>query len=331
MENIKKAAIEFKPYLKSVIWGGNKICSYKGIKQEEENIGESWEISDVPGHVSVVESGEYAGLSLDDLIGRFGTQLLGKKVMEKYHGKFPLLFKLIDANDNLSVQVHPDDALAMKRHNSLGKTEMWYIISTEKDAKIYAGLSKSITPDEYEAKVADGTFTDVIATHESNPGDVFFLPAGRVHAIGAGNLLAEIQESSDITYRIFDYNRRDANGNTRELHTQLAKDAIDYTVYDNYKTVISDDSQLTTENFQLKTSNLIACEYFTTDLISVDGRKAMTLSPDSFTVIMCLEGDMTLECEDGKTLVKAAHSVLLPAAVGKVVASSNAKFLSVQV
>lgn len=318
MEKIKKAPIVFKPYLKSVIWGGNKICNYKNIKQEEEKIGESWEISDVPGHVSVVETGDYAGLSLDDLIGRFGAQLLGEKVMKKYHGKFPLLFKLIDANDNLSVQVHPDDALAMKRHNSLGKTEMWYIIATEKGAKIYAGLSKQITQDEYEAKVADGSFTDVIATHDSAPGDVFFLPAGRVHAIGAGNLLAEIQESSDITYRIFDYNRRDANGNTRELHTELAKDAIDYTVYDNYKTTATSD-------------NLITCEYFTTDLIKVDGWKEMTFSSDSFTVVMCLEGEMTLECEDGKTLVKAAHSVLLPAVLTSIKVSGKAKFLSVKI
>lgn len=318
MEKIKKAPIVFKPYLKSVIWGGNKICNYKSIKQEEEKIGESWEISDVPGHVSVVETGEYAGLSLDDLIGRFGAQLLGEKVMNKYNGKFPLLFKLIDANDNLSVQVHPDDALAMKRHNSLGKTEMWYIIATEKGAKIYAGLSKQITQDEYEAKVADGSFTDVIATHDSAPGDVFFLPAGRVHAIGAGNLLAEIQESSDITYRIFDYNRRDANGNTRELHTELAKDAIDYTVYDNYKTTTTSD-------------NLITCEYFTTDLIKVDGWKEMTFSSDSFTVVMCLEGEMTLECEDGKTLVKAAHSVLLPAVLTSIKVSGKAKFLSVKI
>ncbi len=323
MEEIKKAPISFKPYLKSVIWGGNKICCCKGIAQEIENIGESWEISAVPGHISEVESGCYKGLTLDDLINRFGPQLLGQKVFEKCNGKFPLLFKLIDANDNLSVQVHPDDKLAKKRHNSLGKTEMWYIMATDKDAKIYAGLSKSITPEEYELKVADGSFTDVLATHDSNPGDVFFLPAGRVHAIGSGNLLAEIQESSDITYRIFDYNRRDANGNTRELHTELAKDAIDYTVYDNYKT--SCNRQLTTDNRQL-----VSCEYFNVSHITVDGCKELHFSPDSFTVIMCLEGELTLEYPEGKTAIKAAHTVLLPAILSDITVSGFASFLAVQ-
>lgn len=322
MEEIKKVPIVFKPYLKSVIWGGNKICSCKGIAQEEDNIGESWEISDVPGHVSVVESGEYAGLSLDELIERFGPQLLGKKVMEKYDGKFPLLFKIIDANDNLSVQVHPDDALAKRRHNSLGKTEMWYIMATGKDAKIYAGLSQSITPEEYEAKVADGSFTDVLATHDSAPGDVFFLPAGRVHAIGAGNLLAEIQESSDITYRIFDYNRRDANGNTRELHTELAKDAIDYRVYDNYKTPAPASD--------IEKAELLACEYFKVERVTVEGETELSFSPDSFTAIMCLDGEMTLRYPAGEMNVAAAHTVLVPAALTSVKVSGKAKFLTVQ-
>lgn len=323
MDKIKKVPIVFEPYLKSVIWGGNKICDYKGLKQEEEKIGESWEISAVPGHVSVVADGDYAGLSLDDLIERFGVQLLGEKVDRDFNGKFPLLFKLIDANDNLSIQVHPDDALAMKRHNSLGKTEMWYIISTEKDAKIYSGLSRSITPDEYETKVADGSFTDVIATHSSSPGDVFFLPAGRVHAIGAGNLLAEIQESSDITYRIFDYNRRDANGKTRELHTELAKDAIDYTVYDNYKTP-SPASDITN-------AELVDCDYFRINRVVVRNETELRFSTDSFTVIMCLEGELMLKYPEGEMKIEAAHTVLLPAALSSVDVSGNAKILTIQV
>ena len=211
---IERVPIRFAPYLKSVIWGGDKICSYKGIVQHEPRIGESWEISSVPGHESIVCEGKYEGRSIVDLIDEFGPELLGEKVFSKFHGKFPLLIKFIDAADNLSVQVHPDDELALKRHNSLGKTEMWYIVDSEPKAKIYAGLNKLISPEEYVRLVEDGEFESALATHDSHTGDVFFLPAGRVHAIGAGNLLAEIQESSDITYRIFDYNRRDASGNT---------------------------------------------------------------------------------------------------------------------
>ncbi len=217
------------PYFKSVIWGGERICKYKGVEQTEEKIGESWEISAVPGHESVVAEGPYKGMRITELIDCFGAELLGSKVMERYDGKFPLLVKLIDANDNLSVQVHPDDELAKKRHDSLGKTEMWYIIDADKGAKIYSGLNREMTPEEYVARVADNTIEETLAVHDSHPGDIFFLPAGRVHAIGAGNLLAEIQESSDITYRIYDYERRDAQGNARELHTELAKDAIEYT------------------------------------------------------------------------------------------------------
>lgn len=315
---IEKAPILFTPYLKTVIWGGNKICKYKGIDQPEPNIGESWEISAVPGHVSVVSDGEYAGLTLTDLIKRFGAELLGEKVIEKYGENFPLLVKLIDANDNLSVQVHPDDKLAMKRHSSLGKTEMWYIISTDKDAKIYAGLNQEITPEEYEAKVTDGTFTDVLATHSSSPGDVFFLPAGRVHAIGAGNLLAEIQENSDITYRIFDYNRRDSAGNTRELHTALAKDAIDYTVHSDYKSP--------SPSADIKDAEIVRCSHFDVRRIIVDGSEELTFNPGSFTVVMCLEGSVKL----GDVTLTKGQSALLPAVLNEVTTHGKATLLTAQ-
>lgn len=318
MEQIANEPITFTPYLKSVIWGGDKICRYKGIPQDEISIGESWEISAVPGHVSVVDSGKYAGMSLTELISRFGAQLLGEKVCRKYHGTFPLLIKLIDADDNLSVQVHPDDNLAQTRHNSLGKTEMWYIISADKDARIYSGLNTAITPDEYEAKVADGTFTDILATHDSHPGDVFFLPAGRVHAIGAGNLLAEIQESSDITYRIFDYNRRDADGNPRELHTELAKDAIDYTVHDNYKSESPSASVADAE--------IVACSHFDVRRVMVDGESNLKFSADSFTVIICLSGTIAI----GDTIIKQGHSALLPATFSQVSVKGHAIILTAQ-
>lgn len=323
MDNsIVKAPISFKPYFKSVIWGGNKICAYKGIEQGEDNIGESWEISAVPGHVSVVDKGEYTGLSLEQLIDLFGSQLLGDKVFDVYGAKFPLLVKLIDANDNLSVQVHPDDNLARIRHNSLGKTEMWYIISADKDAKIYAGLNQHITPDIYEKKIADGTFMDVLAVHESFSGDVFFLPAGRIHAIGAGNLLAEIQESSDITYRIFDYNRKDSKGNSRELHTELAKDAIDYTLYDNYKSEISSDT--------VSGTKLVECSHFNVYRKIVSGKQNLTFSPHSFTVLMCIEGEISLEYNSGEMRLSKGHTVLLPAVMNCITVNGNAVLITAQ-
>lgn len=319
---IEKVPISFIPYLKNVIWGGNKICSYKGIEQPEPNIGESWEISAVPGHESVVAEGPYKGLTIAELIDRYGASLLGKHIMDRYGGKFPLLVKLIDANDNLSVQVHPNDMLAMSRHGSLGKTEMWYIIDTEKDANIYSGLKASITPEVFESRVAQDAFEELLAVHKSAPGDVFFLPAGRVHAIGAGNLLAEIQESSDITYRIYDYKRRDANGNTRELHTELAKDAIDYNICPDYKSPkIPDD---------VSDAEIVRCDHFTVHRINVDGKKHLDFSPDSFTVIMCIQGNAILEYLSGNTSISKGETVLCPAVLTELSVAGKATLLTSQ-
>ncbi|MDE6121172.1 MAG: class I mannose-6-phosphate isomerase, partial [Muribaculaceae bacterium] len=198
-EMIEAAPILFRPYFKQVIWGGSRICAYKDCPQTVSRVGESWEISALPGRETVVASGTYKGMTLTELAGRFGAQLLGSGVRGRFGDRFPLLLKFIDANDNLSVQVHPDDATAMSHHNSPGKTEMWYVISAEPGAKVYVGLNSDITPAEFDRRVADNTFTEVLAEHEVAPGDVFFLPPGRVHAIGAGVLLAEIQESSDTT------------------------------------------------------------------------------------------------------------------------------------
>ena len=302
---IKEAPITFKPYFKSVIWGGNRICDYKGIKQEIPNIGESWEISEVPGFESVVDEGEYAGLNLTELISRFKEELLGTGVYEKYHGKFPLLIKLIDAHDNLSVQVHPNDELAKLRHGTHGKTEMWYIINSDKDAKIFAGLNREITPDEYAGRIESKTFAEILAVHDSLPGDIFFLPAGRVHAIGAGNLLAEIQQSSDITYRIYDYDRKDSQGNTRELHTELAKDAIDYKVYENYKNPPLPE--------ELHDSEMVNCQYFKTRRVKLKGEKIFETDNSSFTVVMCVNGSAHIFCREGDTSLSKGKTALLPA------------------
>ena len=319
MTNLKP--FKFEPYLKSVLWGGEKIAKYKGIVTDQHNIGESWEISGVDGHESVVAEGDDKGLNLRQIIEKYKGDLVGNAVYAKYGDTFPLLVKIIDAKGDLSVQVHPDDTLAKARHNSYGKTEMWYIIDAEEGAPIYAGLSKQITPEEYEKLVAENAIMDVIARHDSHAGDLFFLPAGRIHAIGAGNLLAEIQQTSDITYRVYDFDRRDANGNPRELHTEQAKDAIDYTVYPEYKSEYDRNGKSATP--------LVKCEYFDVKREIIDGVSTIDASADSFMIIMCLDGEATITDNlGGVTHVKKGESILVPAVITSMKAEGNATFMT---
>ena len=297
----------FKPILKKVIWGGSDICPFKEISPVENGVGESWELSHVEGNYSIVANGELAGKSLDDLIRQYGAQLMGQEVIDRFGTTFPLLIKFIDARDNLSIQVHPDDELAKARHNSFGKTEMWYVIKATKDASLYSGFSKQIDADEYVKRVQDNTIMDVLQRSNVNEGDVFFLPAGRVHAIGAGCFIAEIQQTSNITYRIYDYNRKDANGNTRELHTELAKDAIDYTLYPDYRTHYKAHTNATIE--------LANCKYFTTNLMDVDATMTRDFKDlDSFVVYICMEGKASLKDDKGNEIfVHQGQTVLMPA------------------
>ena len=204
---------KFQPILKSTIWGGEKIVPYKQIASGQTQVGESWELSGVKGNESVVAGGPEAGTTLPGLIARHGAALLGKANFERFGEEFPLLIKFIDARQDLSIQVHPDDRLAWERHKSKGKTEMWYVVDADKGARLRSGFAKQVTPAQYEASVEDNTITDILAEYEIHPGDLFFLPAGRVHSIGAGAFIAEIQQTSDITYRIYDFNRKDADGN----------------------------------------------------------------------------------------------------------------------
>ena len=297
----------FKPILKKVIWGGSDICPFKEISPVENGVGESWELSHVEGNYSIVANGELAGKSLDDLIRQYGAQLMGQEVIDRFGTTFPLLIKFIDARDNLSIQVHPDDELAKARHNSFGKTEMWYVIKATKDASLYSGFSKQIDADEYVKRVQDNTIMDVLQRYNVNEGDVFFLPAGRVHAIGAGCFIAEIQQTSNITYRIYDYNRKDANGNTRELHTELAKDAIDYTLYPDYRTHYKAHTNATIE--------LANCKYFTTNLMDVDATMTRDFKDlDSFVIYICMEGKASLKDDKGNEIfVHQGQTVLMPA------------------
>lgn len=320
---IKKAPIVFKPFFKTVLWGGNKICAYKKIPQTGDNIGESWEISTLPGFETEISEGVYKGLNLNDLIDKFGENLLGKKVVKKYGLKFPLLIKFIDARDNLSVQVHPDDNMAMRRHGTLGKTEMWYVIQSDKDARIYVGLNTVMTPQEYEERVKNGTFAETLLSHESNPGDVFFLPGGRVHSIGAGNLLAEIQESCDITYRIYDFERKDSNGNLRELHIEQAKEAIDFNIHNNYKIPHTKQTEESVE--------LVTCEHFKTHRLLINGEKELLIDDSSFVVLICIEGDVSVSAKDGEIKLTAGHTALIPANAGKINIKGQATILSASI
>lgn len=299
--------LKFKPILKSIIWGGDEICKFKGITPAQDGIGESWEVSGVDGNISVVANGELAGKQLDEIVAAYKDQLVGKKVYNKFNTTFPLLIKFIDARDNLSIQVHPNDELAKKRHNSFGKTEMWYVINATDNACLYSGFSKQLNPESYEQSIKDNTFMDYLQKHEVSKGDVFFLPAGRVHAIGAGCFVAEIQQTSNITYRIYDYNRKDAKGNTRELHTELAKDAINYKVYDNYRTDYLDDKNRLVE--------LESCQYFTTDLLKLDKDMKRDISGiDSFVIYICMGGSGKIKDNKGNAIdIKQGETILIPA------------------
>lgn len=304
---MKLYPLKFKPILKSIIWGGNEICKFKGITPVQEGVGESWEISSVKGNVSVVANGELADKDLSEVIATYQEQLVGKRNYEIFGTTFPLLIKFIDARDNLSIQVHPDDVLAKARHNSFGKTEMWYVINAAPGAFLYSGFEKQMTPDSYVKSIEDNTFIDSLAKHDIKKGDVFFLPAGRVHAIGAGTFIAEIQQTSDVTYRIYDYNRKDANGNGRELHTELAKDAIDFKLYDNYKTAYTRKEN---QSVQLE-----SCRYFTTNLLELTKDVTRDYSSvDSFVAYICMGGSCEIRDDKGNDLsIKQGETVLIPA------------------
>lgn len=310
---MKLYPLKFDPILKSIIWGGSEISKFKGMTPIRDGIGESWEISGVEGNISIVENGELKGETLQSLIEEYKDKLVGKHVFAGFGTTFPLLIKFIDARDNLSIQVHPDDELAKKRHNSFGKTEMWYVINSSPEAFLYSGFAKQLTPDEYVKSIDDNTFIDYLAKHDVKKGDSFFLPAGRVHAIGAGTFIAEIQQTSNITYRIYDYNRKDAAGNSRELHTELAKDAIDYKLYNDYKI-----------NYTHKENSpvlLESCQYFTTNLLELNNPIEQNLgSKDSFVIYICMEGKCEIQDSEGnKAELKQGETLLVPAAnTGKI-------------
>lgn len=317
--------LKFKALLKQTIWGGDKIIPFKHLDDHLENVGESWEISGVPGNETVVADGEYAGKKLNELVIEQKDKLVGKANYERFGDEFPLLIKFIDARQDLSIQVHPTDEIAKRQGKERGKTEMWYIMDSDKDAKLYSGLKKQITPEQYKAMVEDDTITDALAQYEVKEDDCFFLPAGRIHAIGTGCFLAEIQQTSDVTYRIYDFKRKDKDGNYRQLHTKEAAECINYTVEDDYRTHY--------EHKKNEGVTLVECPYFTTAVYDLDEPMTLDYSElDSFVILIGLKGEGTITDNEGNTVtISAGESILVPATTDTLKVEGSIKMLETYV
>mgnify|MGYP002771340537 FL=1 len=317
--------LKFKALLKQTIWGGDKIIPFKHLDDHLENVGESWEISGVPGNETVVADGEYAGKKLNELVIEQKDKLVGKANYERFGDEFPLLIKFIDARQDLSIQVHPTDEIAKRQGKERGKTEMWYIMDSDKDAKLYSGLKMQITPEQYKAMVEDDTITDALAQYEVKEDDCFFLPAGRIHAIGTGCFLAEIQQTSDVTYRIYDFKRKDKDGNYRQLHTKEAAECINYTVEDDYRTHY--------EHKKNEGVTLVECPYFTTAVYDLDEPMTLDYSElDSFVILIGLKGEGIITDNEGNTVtISAGESILVPATTETLKVEGTIKMLETYV
>ena len=317
--------IKFHPILKDKIWGGDKLVNTLNKKSDLKDIGESWEISDVEGDTSVVANGTLQGQTLKSLLSNFGPDLVGVKNFEIFGEKFPLLIKFIDAKEDLSVQVHPNDALSKERHNSFGKTEMWYIMQADEGSRLILGFNKEITANEYVKLLEDKKIMDVLDRVAVKSGDAFFIETGTVHAIGAGIVLAEIQQTSDITYRIYDFDRTDDQGNERELHTELAVDALNFS--DKIDTVRNYDQSVNDLH------KIVRCEYFKTNFIAVVGEKEIDYShTDSFVIFMCVEGSAKISIFGNMESIEFGETLLIPANAASVrIQSEHCKLLEVTV
>ncbi len=310
--------IKFHPILKEKIWGGDKLKTILNKSSETKNVGESWEISTVGDDISIVCNGELTGKTLKDLIIEYKDELLGKKVYKEFGDQFPLLIKFIDAKEDLSVQLHPDDELAKKRHNSFGKTEMWYVVQADPDANLIVGFDKDTTKEEYEDFLEKGEITKLLNFEKISKGDSYFIKAGRIHAIGAGSLIAEIQQTSDITYRVYDWDRKDSEGNERELHTDLALDALDYNADKTFKLKYSKDKN--------KINNLISGTYFTTSVIEIENSFERNYKDlDSFKILMCVEGSGAINTQEYSLPISFGETILIPATIENVLIESTSQ------
>lgn len=312
--------LKFKTIFKDKIWGGEKIRTVLNKDFGDlPNCGETWEISGVEGNISVVSEGALKGATLQNLLKEHKGNLVGENVYQKFGDEFPLLVKFIDANDDLSVQVHPDDALAAKRHNSFGKTEMWYIFQADENATLNSGFNRPLTKEQYLEFFDKGALMDILNIEKVNADDVYFLPAGRVHYIGKGCLLAEIQQTSDVTYRMYDFDRTDDQGNTRELHTEESLDAIDFSYYKQYRTSYDDKVN--------EIVKLVSCQYFTTNKLHYNQPLKRDHSQlDSFVIYVCMEGNLSMDFEGGTIAIQKGDAVLVPSSIKKLTMRPQGEF-----
>lgn len=319
--------LKFSPILKEMIWGGKKLPQKLNVEVGEDvKIGENFAVSGLKNDQSVVSNGALAGKNMTELIDTYKEDLLGAKVYQQFGNNFPLLIKYIDANDDLSIQVHPNDEQAKIKHNSFGKTEMWYVVDAEAGAGLVSGFSKKTSADEFEQYHSSGKLMELMQKHPTAAGDTFFIPAGKVHSIGAGNLIAEIQQTSDITYRIYDFDRRDKFGNPRELHHELAKDAMNYT--DNESGKVAYEAKMN------EAVELASCQYFTTNVLNVSGDISKDYSQlDSFVILMNVGGKCTIKAADVSIELNEMEATLIPASIDKVdlAAGDSAKLLEVYI
>lgn len=314
--------LQFQPILKDRIWGGTKLKTHLNKPIISDITGESWEISSVENDVSIIANGFFEGKSLNELINEFPESVLGTKVYKQFGKKFPLLFKYLDASEDLSIQVHPNDQLAKIRHNSFGKTEMWYVMQADVDARLIVGFKEKSSPEEYLKSLNNKTIIDILDVKKVKKGDVFFIETGTVHAIGSGTVIAEIQQTSDITYRIYDFDREDAHGNIRELHVDLALDAINYNVVDAKKNYFK---------FKNEANLMVDCPYFTTNFIPLDGERICNKSKQSFSVYMCVEGVFELIYKEDVYKYKTGDTLLIPAEMTDFVVKGKATVLEIYI
>jgi mannose-6-phosphate isomerase len=317
--------LKFRPILKERLWGGTKLKEVLGKPIDSETTGESWEISTVKGDISSVANGAYENKSLQVLINEYPEELLGKSVVDRFGKEFPILIKFIDAKQDLSIQLHPNDALAKERHDSFGKTEMWYIMDADPEAELIVGFNRDVTKDEYAESLKENRLLDLLNYEKVKEGDTFFINTGKIHAIGAGVLLAEIQQTSDVTYRVFDFNRKDKDGNLRELHTELALDAIDYEKKDDFKVDYAVGKNTANE--------MVDCPYFKTNFLHLTNNLEQDITKrDSFTIYMCVGGSARIQTGDGEESVQKGETVLIPATANSVrINTSDAKLLEVTI
>ncbi len=316
--------LKFKPILKDKIWGGTKLTEQFNKPSNSNQLGESWEISTVPGDVSEVVNGEFKSQNLQDLLELYKGDLIGDKNYKRFGNNFPLLIKFIDAKQDLSIQLHPDDELAKKRHNSFGKTEMWYVMQADENANLIVGFNQEIDGKTYLRHLEEKTLTEILNFDKVKAGDTYFIEAGRLHAIGAGVLLAEIQQTSDVTYRVYDWDRVDEEGNERELHNDIAIDA--------FKFDLKDDFRINYNKEKNASNKMVSCPFFTTNFIELDSNLEKENIHDSFLIYMCVDGEVEVVTEDTKEVISKGETILLPAVVKDFTLNSkNAKLLEVYV